>query len=141
MPPVDEAPPPGLDPEENPIVPTPTIDRSVFSLAVLVILGAIVFSGLGLLIGSRARTSETVSGLMNLVMLPMWLLGGAFFSHARFPDTIQPLVQAIPLSHLTDAMRTVAHGGGWVDCGPAVAVLAGFAITFFVLSLKLFRWN
>src|SRR5947208_2821373 len=60
--------------------------RGSFSaVAFITVLGALSFAGLGMLVASRARTIEAVSGLMNLVMLPMWILSGTFFSYARFP--------------------------------------------------------
>ena len=49
------------------------------------------FAGLGLLVASRARTVEAVSGLANMVMLPMWILSGTFFSYARFPEAMLPV--------------------------------------------------
>ena len=64
-----------------------------------------MFSGIGLLVASRAKTIETVTGLMNLVMLPMWILSGIFFSSERFPAAAQPLIKAIPLTPLIDALR------------------------------------
>src|SRR5258708_37914546 len=62
------------------------------ALAVVSFIGALSFSGLGLLIASRPRTIEGVSGLTNLAMLPMWLFCGTFFSPERFPQVIQPLI-------------------------------------------------
>src|SRR5437667_344691 len=78
---------------------------SVAALAGITILGSLSFAGLGMLVASRARTIEAVSGLMNLVMLPMWILSGTFFSYARFPDAMQPVVRALPLTALNDALR------------------------------------
>src|SRR2546422_1193795 len=106
------------------------------ALALITVLGALSFAGLGMLVASRARTIEAVSGLMNLVMLPMWILSGTFFSYARFPDAMQPFVKALPLTALNDALRAVmidgtgvlrlrpppppVSGGGGVGAGGAV---------------------
>src|SRR6266487_3972082 len=84
---------------------------SVLVLGGVTILGALSFAGLGLLVASRARTIEGVSGLMNLVMLPMWILSGTFFSYARFPDAMIPFVKALPLTDLNDALRAVMIDG------------------------------
>ena len=82
-------------------------------------VGALAFAGIGLLIASRAQTTETVSGLMNLVMLPMWLFSGVFFSSERFPDAVQPFIQALPLTQLLNALRAVIlEGAGWLDVVP-----------------------
>ena len=74
------------------------------TIALIALVGSMSFAGLGLLVACRARRIETVSGLMNLVMLPMWLLSGIFFSSERFPDILQPLIQALPLTQLINAL-------------------------------------
>src|SRR3989441_1472583 len=79
-----------------------------------------------MLVASRARTIEAVSGLMNLVMLPMWILSGTFFSYARFPDAMQPFVKALPLTALNDALRAVMiDGTGLVRLGGPPPARAG----------------
>ena len=80
----------------------------------LVATGGACFAGMGLLLGSRARTMETVAGLVNAVMLPMYVLSGVFFSAARFPEAMQPLLRALPLTALNDGLRAVMNdGAGW----------------------------
>jgi ABC transporter DrrB family efflux protein len=112
------------------------------TLIVIILIGAAAFAGIGLLVGCRAEKTETVSGLMNLVMLPMWLLSGTFFSSARFPDPMQPFIQALPLTQLNDALREVMlEGNTLYDVGWRLAILAGWAIVSFVLALKWFRWR
>ena len=106
------------------------------------VLGALAFAGIGLLIASRAQSTETVSGLMNLVMLPMWLLSGVFFSSERFPAAAQPLVQALPLTQLISALRRVIlEGAGWLDVYPSMLILAIWALLSFTLALRIFRWT
>lgn len=110
--------------------------------ALLVLAGAASFSGLGMLISSRARTLEAVSGLMNFVMLPMWLLGGAFFSTAKFPETVQPLLRAVPLSWLCDGFRDALLGAEvHVDQWTAVGLLFGFGVLCFGIATRVFRWT
>ncbi len=70
------------------------IHGSLLAVLLLVLLGAFTFSGIGLLVASRAKTMEAVSGLMNLVMLPMWMLSGIFFSSERFPEAAQPFIKS-----------------------------------------------
>jgi ABC-2 type transport system permease protein len=115
------------------------------SLALVVgidMLGALAFAGIGLLVACRARTTETVSGLMNLVMLPMWLFSGVFFSSERFPAAAQPFIQALPLTQLVSAMRRVLlEGAGLLDVGPALLILAAWTIITFTLALRFFRWT
>ena len=78
---------------------------SIFSILLLATIGAIAFGGLGLLTASRAQKIESVSGLMNLVMMPMWIFSGVFFSYERFPAILHPLIRAFPLTALNDALR------------------------------------
>jgi ABC-type multidrug transport system permease subunit len=115
---------------------------NVLVLAVLIALGGASFAGLGLLIGSRARTLETAAGLVNAVMLPMYVLSGVFFSASRFPEAMQPLIHALPLTGLIDGLRAVMNeGAGWeVVPGPAV-VLGLWGGVSFVLALRWFRWR
>ncbi len=114
---------------------------SLSAVLILVLLGAVTFAGLGLLVASRARTVEAVSGIMNLVMLPMWMLSGIFFSSERFPTAVQPLIKALPLTALIDALRAVMQEGATLDAQlPQIGMLAGWSVVTFVLALKWFRW-
>jgi ABC-2 type transport system permease protein len=115
---------------------------SLLLLAAVALLGALAFSGLGLLVAARPRTIEGVSGLMNLAMVPMWIFSGIFFSTERFPAQIQPFVQALPLTALNDALRGVMlQGTGLVPLLPELAVLAVWGTLGFLLALKFFRWQ
>jgi len=118
------------------------VHGSIASLGLIALIGSLSFAGVGLLVASRPKTIEGVSGMMNLVMLPMWLLSGTFFSYARFPDFLQPAIKALPLTALNDALRAVMNDGSslssnWV----ALAVLAGWGLVSFVVALKIFRWQ
>src|SRR6266513_248240 len=117
--------------------------RGSFSaVAFITVLGALSFAGLGMLVASRARTIEAVSGLMNLVMLPMWILSGTFFSYARFPDAMQPFVKALPLTALNDALRAVMIDGTGVSrLGAPLAIVAGWGAVSFLVALQIFRWR
>jgi ABC-type multidrug transport system permease subunit len=118
------------------------IHGSLLDLLVLIFLGALSFSGLGLLIASRANTIEAVSGLMNLVMLPMWMLSGIFFSSERFPDAAQPFIKALPLTPLNDMLRAVMlEGSSLVNHLPQIAILMVWGIVAFFLALRWFRWT
>jgi ABC-2 type transport system permease protein len=114
---------------------------SLLLLAAISLLGAFTFSGLGLLTAARPRTIEGVSGIMNLVMVPMWIFSGIFFSTERFPARIQPFVQALPLTALNDALRGVMlQGTGVAPLLPEMALLTVWGMLSFVLALKFFRW-
>jgi ABC-2 type transport system permease protein len=111
-------------------------------LAVLCLLGAFAFGGLGLLLSSRARTVEAVSGLLNLVMLPMWLLSGVFFASSNFPDAMQPAIRLLPLTALNDALRAVMlEGAGPTAIARESLLLGGWGAVCFVAALRVFRWR
>ena len=115
---------------------------STVALALVALLGAVAFVGLGLLIAARPRTIEAVSGWMNVVMFPMWIGSGTFFSTDRFPAVMQPFIRALPLSALNEALRGVMlEGLGLAALLPQIAVLLVWAIVGFALALKLFRWQ
>ena len=115
---------------------------SLVQLGVICLLSALSFSALGLLIASRAKTVEGVSGLMNLVMMPMWIFSGVFFSSSNFPGIVQPVIKALPLTSVNDALRAnMLEGTQITALGVEMAVILGWLVISFVLALKLFRWR
>jgi ABC-type multidrug transport system permease subunit len=118
------------------------VKGTVVAVTATILVGALAFSGLGLLVASRARTIEGVSGLMNLVMLPMWLMSGVFFSSDRFPAAAQPLIHALPLTQLNDALRAVMlEGAGLAGISGQLIPLCAWAAVSFAIALKIFRWS
>jgi ABC-2 type transport system permease protein len=119
-----------------------TVRGSWLSMALVTLLGGFTFSGVGLLVAARPTTIEGVSGLMNFIMLPMWLLSGTFFSSERFPQVLQPFIQALPLTALNTLLRGVMNEGtplwsNWMH----VAILLAWLVVSFVVALKIFRWQ
>lgn len=115
---------------------------SLPSFLLVTILGAACFAGIGILLASRARTIEGVSGLMNLVMMPMWLGSGIFFSYERFPEALHPLLRALPLTGLIDAMRgMMLYGDGLLEVWPALLGQGLWAAGTFLVALRIFRWQ
>ncbi|HYO77367.1 MAG TPA: ABC transporter permease [Thermoanaerobaculia bacterium] len=117
--------------------------RGSFALFALVCLvGGSAFSCIGLLMASRAKTLEAISGLMNVVMMPMWICSGVFFSYERFPDAVLPFIRALPLTALNDALRAVMNdGAGLVEVGPQLINLAIWTVVTYAVGLKVFRWQ
>lgn len=115
---------------------------SLVQLGIICLLSALSFSALGLLIASRAKTVEGVSGLMNFVMLPMWIFSGVFFSSSNFPGVVQPLIKALPLTAVNDALRAnMLEGTQITALGVEMAVIVAWLVLGFVAALKLFRWR
>jgi ABC-type multidrug transport system permease subunit len=115
---------------------------SLWELGFLCILTSLAFSALGLLVASRAQTMEAASGLMNLAMLPMWILSGVFFSATRFPAIVQPVVRALPLTAAIDALRgNMLQGMNLSQQVAPVAILFAWLVIPFMVSLRIFRWK
>ena len=115
---------------------------SLLQLLLLCLLTSLAFSALGLLVSSRAKTMEAASGLMNLVMLPMWILSGVFFSATRFPAMIQPIVRALPLTAAIDAMRgNMLQGTNLMHMPVQLGILVFWFVAPFVVALRIFRWR
>jgi len=115
---------------------------SLAALLAAAALGALAFTGLGLLVASRIRTEEAVMGVINLVSVPMWILSGVFFSAAYFPDAIQPLVRVLPLTAAVDALRAIMlEGASLAAVAPALGILTAWGAASFGGALALFRWR
>ena len=115
---------------------------SLLDLVVVSLLGSLAFTGIALLTAARAKTIESASGIMNLVMVPMWLMSGSFFSTTRFPDALQPVIRALPLTALNDALRLVMNegrplGATWLE----LLNLAAWSVLSLVVAMKIFRWQ
>jgi ABC-2 type transport system permease protein len=118
------------------------VNGSVAALALLCVIGGFAFSGLGFLTASRARTIEAASGLMNLIMMPMWLCSGVFFSYERFPDAVKPLIRALPLTMLNDALRGIMNDAQPVaQVAPKLLFLIVWGVVTFAVGVKIFRWQ
>jgi len=118
-----------------------SVQGSLLSLVAVVLLGGFAFAGLGLLIASRATTLETASGLLNLLMLPMYVLSGVFFSSDRFPDAVQPFIRALPLTALNDALRGVMlEGLSLAELWRPIVTLVAWGVVSFAVALRILRW-
>jgi ABC-type multidrug transport system permease subunit len=115
---------------------------SVAAFALVALLGAFTFAGIGILTAARAKTIEAVSGLMNLVMMPMWLGSGVFFSYERFPEAVQPLLRVLPLTALNDALRGVClDGAGVGELLVPIGLMLAWSVASFAVALRIFRWE
>jgi ABC-type multidrug transport system permease subunit len=118
------------------------VQGSVLSVIVIGSIAAVAFGGLGLLTACRAQKIESVSGLINLVMMPMWIFSGVFFSYHKFPAIAQPLIKLLPLTALNDALRaTITEGASLSSQSGRLLVLAVWGGVSFILALRWFRWT
>ena len=118
------------------------LQGSFLALVALSVMGAMAFAGLGFLAASRTESTETVAGLMNLIMLPMFIFSGVFFSAAHFPEWMQPMVHALPLTMLNDSLRQVFNqGAGLLDVAVPLGILAVWALATLAAAVRFFRWT
>jgi ABC-type multidrug transport system permease subunit len=119
-----------------------SIRGSLTAFAVTCLVGGAAFAGIGVLVGSRVGTLEAISGIMNVVMMPMWICSGVFFSYERFPDVVKPVIRALPLTALNDALRAVMNDGyGLAHIAPQLAILGAWTVVSGVIGLKIFKWQ
>jgi len=115
---------------------------SLADLTLLCILGSLSFAALGLLLVSRTKTIEAASGLMNLVIMPMWIASGVFFSSQKFPDIMQPVIKVLPLTAVIDSLRAnMLQGSNLAQLAPQIGIMLFWLVICFALALKLFRWR
>jgi ABC-type polysaccharide/polyol phosphate export permease len=118
------------------------VHGSFLDIALLGVVGMCAFTGIALLAASRAKTLEGVSGITNLIMIPMWLLSGTFFSYERFPDALQPIIRALPLTAFNDGLRAIVNDGAGIgSIWLPLVILALWALLPFTAALKLFKWQ
>ena len=118
------------------------VHGSLIALGLFCVLSSMSFCALGLLIASRVQTIEAASGMTNAIMLPMWICSGVFFSAQRFPNVMQPLIKALPLTAVIDALRAnMLQGVTLAQLTPQASILCGWLVVCFALALKLFRWR
>ena len=118
------------------------IRGSLLATSVVCLAGALSFGGIGLLLASRARTFEAISGLMNLSTVPMWVVSGVFFSASNFPQPMQPIIKALPLTALVDALRDIIlEGADLRSIWRELAVLTAWGVGGFGIALRIFRWR
>lgn len=118
------------------------IQGSILAVLGLVVLGAIAFISLGYLIAAISKTVDAANGITSVVNFPMMFLSGIFFPLAALPTFLAPIVRALPLTYLGDALHQVMTGGTpafpmWVN----LAVLAGWTLVCSLLSIRLFKWE
>ncbi|AKQ68471.1 ABC-type multidrug transport system, permease component [Myxococcus hansupus] len=115
---------------------------SYATLTLVGLVGSLCFAALGVLVSIRARSEESMGGLVNLVSMPMMFLSGVFFASDNFPSWLQPVIALLPLTAVNDSLRAVMlDGAGLLSLATPMAVLAAWTVLPLVLALRLFRWT
>jgi len=113
-----------------------------FEMLVLSFIGLVVFMGFGFIVSGIAKSDSTIPPLANIITLPQFLLGGTFFSIEAFPKWLQPISRAMPLTHLNNAMRSVAFEGLHLwDVKGEIGILLLWGVVVYAAAIKVFRWE
>ena len=116
--------------------------QTLLEMLLLSLIGLVVFMGFGFIVSGLARSDSAIPPFANLITLPQFLLGGTFFSIEAFPKWLQPISNALPLTHLNTAMRQVAFEGQnlW-DVRAEVGILLAWGIAVYLVAVKVFKWE
>lgn len=118
------------------------VQGGLFTLLVTALVGGLTFAVMGLFLACRSENPQIVSGLINVVSFPMYLCSGVFFSSARFPDGLQPIIRWMPLTALNDALRaTMIDGAGLPEVAGKLAMVSGWGVVCFFLAVRFFKWR
>jgi ABC-type multidrug transport system permease subunit len=117
------------------------IQGSLLALIIMIIVGNLAFTGMAILVSSRTANTQIGNGLINLVVMPMMILSGIFFSYHNFPDWAINVIQKLPLTILADTIRSIfIEGAGLAEITTGVIVLMSIGLVTFLTGLKFYRW-
>jgi ABC-2 type transport system permease protein len=118
------------------------VTGSYVALLAVSFAGSACFASIAIAVASRAENTETVSGLMNLITMPMFITSGVFFASSNFPESIQPAIRILPLTAMCDGLRAVMiDGAGLAGVLPSLLILGLWGVPSFLIGLRYFRWN
>jgi ABC-2 type transport system permease protein len=119
-----------------------TIQGDISALIVLFLAGNIAFAGIAVLTSCHTSNTEVGNGLVNFVVFPMMILSGIFFSYQNFPEWSLPVIRNLPLSILTDGLRSIINeGAGYHEIAMPSIILTVTGVVFFIAGLKVFKWH
>jgi ABC-2 type transport system permease protein len=118
------------------------IQGDISSLIVIFLAGNIAFAGIAVFVSSHTSNTEVGNGLINFVVFPMTVLSGIFFSYQNFPDWSLPVIRNLPLTMMTDGIRSIFNeGAGYAEVAIPIFILTITGIVFFFAGLKIFKWH
>lgn len=119
-----------------------TIQGDISALIIMFLAGNIAFAGIAVFVSSHTSNTEVGNGLINFVVFPMMILSGIFFSYQNFPDWSLPVIRNLPLSMLTDGIRSIFNeGAGYPQVALPILILLSTGVLFFSAGLRIFKWH
>ena len=119
-----------------------TIQGDISALILTYLAGNIAFAGIAVFASSHTSNTEVGNGLINFVVFPMMILSGIFFSYQNFPDWSIPVIKNLPLTMLTDGIRSIFNeGAGYKEVAMPILIMITTGVLFFSAGLKIFKWH
>jgi ABC-type multidrug transport system permease subunit len=119
-----------------------TIQGDISALILMFLAGNIAFAGIAVFVSSHTSNTEVGNGLINFVVFPMMVLSGIFFSYQNFPEWSLPVIRNLPLTMLTDGIRSIFNeGAGYHEVTIPILIMALTGALFFTAGLKIFKWH
>jgi ABC-2 type transport system permease protein len=119
-----------------------TIQGDISALIIMFLAGNLAFAGIAVFVSSHTSNTEVGNGLINFVVFPMMVLSGIFFSYQNFPDWSIPVIKNLPLTMLTDGIRSIFNeGAGYNEVAIPILILTATGVLFFSAGLKIFKWH
>ncbi|MCE5346943.1 MAG: ABC transporter permease [Bacteroidales bacterium] len=119
-----------------------TIQGDISALILMFLAGNIAFAGIAVFVSSHTSNTEVGNGLINFVVFPMMVLSGIFFSYQNFPEWSIPVIKNLPLTMMTDGIRSIFNeGAGYHEVAIPILILTVMGIVFFSAGLKIFKWH
>ena len=119
-----------------------TIQGDISALILTFLAGNIAFAGIAVFASSHTSNTEVGNGIINFVVFPMMILSGIFFSYQNFPDWSLPVIRNLPLTMLTDGIRSIFNeGAGYHELALPIFIMTAVGVAFFSVGLKIFKWH
>ncbi len=111
-------------------------------MMILSIIALIVFLGFGFVVSGIAKNENAVPPIANLITLPQFLLAGTFFPVSNFPEWLQPVSRALPLTYLNEALRKISfEGANLFDVSYDILILLIWGVIIYAIAVKVFKWE
>ena len=117
------------------------IQGSMLAFILIILAGSFCFAGISILMASRTSSSRIGNALINMISMPMMILSGIFFSYHNFPELVIPVIQILPLTMLTDSLRSImTEGTNLLENLQPIILLTFIGAVFFILGIRFYKW-
>ena len=119
-----------------------TVQGDITALILMYLAGNIAFAGIAVFVSCHTSNTEVGNGLINFVVFPMMVLSGIFFSYQNFPDWSIGVIKNLPLTMMTDGIRSIFNeGAGYHEVAIPIFILLIIGSLFFSVGLRIFKWH